>query len=219
MTTSISSSTSSAGANGAKWADSVFSKLDTKKQGYLDKADLTTALTAAGGDKQNGAANVDDVFSALDADSDGKVTKSELTTAMTKLSDQLSAQHDASRVAGAQAGAPHGHRGGGGGGGEGGKGAVASTGATGSASATSSTTTYNAQADANNDGTVSTEEETAYEKAKASGAGSTVNSPSQQRDPAHELAHALNLLKAYADDNSGGTSAGTNAAGSISVSA
>jgi hypothetical protein len=42
--------------------------------------------------------NVDDTFSALDGDSDGKVTKSELTEAMTKLSDQLNAQFDASRV-------------------------------------------------------------------------------------------------------------------------
>jgi hypothetical protein len=50
-----------------------------------------------GGDSGQ-SVNVDDTFSALDGDSDGKVTKSELTEAMTKLSDQLNAQFDASRV-------------------------------------------------------------------------------------------------------------------------
>ncbi|MFS2019316.1 EF-hand domain-containing protein [Massilia sp. CT11-108] len=82
------------------WADSVFSKLDTKNQGYIEKTDLQSALSATddGGGMQSG--DIDDAFSALDGDGDGKVTKSELTDAMTKLSDQLNAQFDASRVNG-----------------------------------------------------------------------------------------------------------------------
>ena len=82
------------------WADSIFSKLDTKKQGYIEKTDLQSALSATddGGGMQSG--DIDDAFSALDGDGDGKVTKSELTDAMTKLSDQLNAQFDASRVNG-----------------------------------------------------------------------------------------------------------------------
>jgi hypothetical protein len=82
------------------WADSVFSKLDTKNQGYIEKTDLQSALSATddGGGMRPG--DIDDAFSALDGDGDGKVTKSELTDAMTKLSDQLNAQFDASRVNG-----------------------------------------------------------------------------------------------------------------------
>ena len=39
------------------WADSVFSKLDTKKQGYIEKTDLQSALSATddGGTRQTPA--------------------------------------------------------------------------------------------------------------------------------------------------------------------
>jgi hypothetical protein len=76
MVASISSSTSSV----SKWADSVFSNLDTKNQGYIEKIDLQSALSAA--------------------DDSGNTQSSELTDAMTKLSDQLDAQFDASRMSG-----------------------------------------------------------------------------------------------------------------------
>src|SRR4051812_13882060 len=97
MVASVGNSSS----NVANWSDSVFSKLDTKNQGYIDKSDLASALSATGDSQGSGDSSaVDDVFSAIDGDSDGKVTKSELTEAMTKVSDQLNAQFDASRVQG-----------------------------------------------------------------------------------------------------------------------
>jgi hypothetical protein len=95
MVASISSNSSGM----SQWADSVFSKLDTKQQGYIEKSDLQSALSGVdGSDTQS--SDIDDAFGALDGDGDGKVTKSELTDAMTKLSDQLNAQFDASRANG-----------------------------------------------------------------------------------------------------------------------
>jgi hypothetical protein len=95
MVASISSHSSGM----SQWTDSVFSKLDTKKQGYIEKSDLQSALSGVdGSDTQS--SDIDDAFGALDGDGDGKVTKSELTDAMTKLSDQLNAQFDASRANG-----------------------------------------------------------------------------------------------------------------------
>jgi Ca2+-binding EF-hand superfamily protein len=97
MVSSVSGSTGGL----SNWADSVFSKLDTKNQGYIDKTDLASALSATGESEGSGDTSaVDDMFGALDGDSDGKVTKSELTDAMTRLADQLNAQFDASRVNG-----------------------------------------------------------------------------------------------------------------------
>lgn len=219
MVASISSSTVS------KWADSVFSKLDTKNQGYIEKSDLQAALSNAGAaGNGKGAVNVDDTFSALDGDSDGKVTKSELTDAMSKLSDQLNAQFDASRVAhGGRGGPPP----------EGPPPAGQDGGNAAGASSTSSTSTdYIAAADTDGDGTVSDAEQAAYDKKLASGQadGSSSSSDSasggtgqaHRKDPARELAHALNLLKAYAEnggDSSTAPTGNTDSTSSVSVEA
>lgn len=228
-------SISSSGSNISKWADSVFSK----------KTDLQGALSKVSGNgKQGGAVDVDDTFSALDGDSDGKVTKSELTEAMTKLSDQLNAQFDASRVGrggpppdgpppdggdragtegaitadgAAGAGGPRGAGGPHGGGGRVGGSEDEDT----STDGTSSTSTdYVAAADTDGDGTVSDAEQAAYDKKVAS------EKAGPQNDPMRELAHALHLLKAYAE-NSGSSdataassgNAGDSSSVSISVAA
>lgn len=234
MVTSISSNSNSV----SNWADSIFSKLDTKNQGYIDKTDLQDALSKVSGDGKGGgrSVNVNDTFSALDGDQDGKITKSELTDAMTKLSDQLNAQFDAARVG----------RGGGGGGqapagpppgGQGG-----STGATdASSSSSSSSSDYIAAADTDGNGTVSEAEKAAYEKklanAQADGGSSAGDSSASdgtryarhQKDPVRELAHAMHLLKAYAENSGGngstastgstdGTSDSGSGSGNLSVS-
>ena len=195
------------GGGASNRVDSIFSKLDTKNQGYLDKADLQSALGAVegSGSAAGPAVDVDDTFSALDGDSDGKVTKSELSDAMTKLSDQLNAQFDAGRVArGTQtpeggdsqgggvegmggAGAAAGPRGAGGPHGGGRAGGAGSTESTEETDETSST--YVAAADTDGDGTVSEDEQAAYDKKVASG---EIDKGGAER--------ALNLLKAYADD-------------------
>lgn len=188
----------------SKWADSVFSKLDTKNQGYIEKSDLQSALSGVDGSATQ-SSDIDDAFGALDGDGDGKVTKSELTDAMTKLSDQLNAQFDASRVNGGGSrpdgpppgpppgGGAHGPRG------SGGAEGASSTDSTDSTDATASTTTE--AADANGDGTVSAQEQAAYEtkQASESDSGQTARAH-HERDPMREFAHALQLLKAYSDD-------------------
>jgi hypothetical protein len=196
MVASVSNSSSSI----SNWADSIYSKLDTKNQGYIEKTDLQDALSKVSGAGASGqSVNVDDTFSALDGDSDGKVTKSELTEAMTKLGDQLNAQFDASRV-GRGGPPPDGPHGGGRAGGDG----DGDGGGTDAASGTSSTSAdYIAAADTDGDGTVSDAEQAAYEKKAASTQQAT-----HQKDPMRELAHALHLLKAYAE-NSGGSDAST----------
>lgn len=200
MVASISSSTVS------NWADSVFSKLDTKNQGYIEKSDLQTALTAAGeaSGKDGQSVNVDATFSALDGNGDGKVTK---------LGDQLNAQFDASRVSAGgaaaaggpgAAGGPHGAHGAHGGG--------------------------HAHGDGDGDGggTVSDAEQAADDSKAASGKADSGGSASggteqagHQKDPMRELAHALDLLKAYAENSgsSDGTAASASSTGSVNVAA
>jgi len=172
----------------SKWADSVFSKLDTKNQGYIEKTDLQSALSATDDGGGMPSSDIDDAFGALDGDGDGKVTKSELTDAMTKLSDQLNAQFDTSRVNGGGMrpdGPPPGPPPGG----------AKDAGSTDSSTSTSSTTTE--PADTDGDGTVSAQEQAAYETKQASESDRTQH----ERDPMREFAHALQLLKAYSDDN------------------
>jgi hypothetical protein len=188
MVTSIGSSTVS------NWADSVFSKLDTKNQGYIDKTDLQDALSKAGAAGKGGAVNVDDTFSALDGDSDGKVTKSELTAAMTRLSDHLHAQFDASRAGGqggpGGAGGPHGKHGAHGGHRAGG------------------------------DGTVSGAEQAADDKKKADSQAddASTRQAAHQQDPMRELAHALHLLKAYTEHGGGSDAPAASAAPATATS-
>ena len=97
MVASISSSTVS------NWSDSLFNKLDTKKQGYVDQSDLAAAL---GTDETGSTRNSDDaaeMLKQIDGDGDGKITKSELSTAVSKVADELNAQFDSSRVDKSQA--------------------------------------------------------------------------------------------------------------------
>ena len=170
----------------SKWTDSVFSKLDTKNQGYIEKSDLQSALSGvAGGATQSN--DIDDAFGALDGDGDGKVTKSELTDAMTKLSDQLNAQFDASRMHGGGGMRPDGPPPG------------PPPGDAGGAGSTGSTTE---PADSNGDGTVSAQEQAAYDTKQADEPGNgEAARASHERDPMREFAHALQLLKAYSDDS------------------
>jgi hypothetical protein len=193
----------SIGSSVSNWSDSLFSKLDTKNKGYIDKDDMATALSAAGGASANGASStVDDTFAQLDGDKDGKVTRSELSASIEKVGDELQAQADQARVARTGASAP--------------QGAAPAGGppAGGGGGSTDSSASYVAAADTNNDGTVSADEQAAYDKlmaqqqtAAAAGEDKDVDASA---DPDRELAKALNLLKAYADNGS--------ASGAVSVS-
>lgn len=85
----------------SKMADALFSKLDTKNQGYLEKSDLQTAFdqlpsTGASGD----SASVDEVFESLDGDGNGKITKDEMSSSLQKLAAQLDGQFNKMREGG-----------------------------------------------------------------------------------------------------------------------
>ena len=86
-------------------ADDIFSKLDTKNQGYIDKSDLQSALDSlsAGGStsttaSSSNASSADALFSQLDANGDGKVTQSEMESGMQKLANALDSQAMGSRM-------------------------------------------------------------------------------------------------------------------------
>ena len=84
----------------------LFSALDTKSQGFLEKSDFVSAfskLSSSSGSTSN-SASVDDVFSALDSNSDGKVTKDEFASTLAKLQEQLGS----SRMHGGGHGGPQG---------------------------------------------------------------------------------------------------------------
>ena len=81
---------------GAQMASEMFTKIDTKNQGYIDQ---TTFASAVAGDDASGA---EEAFKALDSDSDGQLTKSELTKGIENLLSQLNrasiqSQGDANR--------------------------------------------------------------------------------------------------------------------------
>lgn len=83
----------------SQMASLLFSRLDTKNQGYIEKSDLASAFSNIASQKSDSTSS-DDVFAALDGDSDGKVTESELSTVLAKLQEQLDSQFNQSRMRG-----------------------------------------------------------------------------------------------------------------------
>lgn len=83
-------------------ASRLFSQLDTKNQGYIEKSDLQSAFDKIASQVASGSssASVDDVFSQLDHNSDGKVTKDEMSSSLKKLAEELDQQFNALRMSG-----------------------------------------------------------------------------------------------------------------------
>ena len=63
--------------------NSIFSRLDTKNQGFIEKSDLSKALDGLS------ESDSDALMESLDTDSDGKVTKTELSDNIDQLLSQL----------------------------------------------------------------------------------------------------------------------------------
>ncbi len=80
----------------SKMVDKLFSKLDTKGQGYIEKSDLQGAFDQA----SSKTPSAEDIFKALDGDGDGKVTKQEMSDSVRKLADQLIGQLQNMRMSG-----------------------------------------------------------------------------------------------------------------------
>ncbi len=83
----------------SQMASNLFSKLDSKNQGYIEKSDLQSAFDQISSSSNSGnAASVDEVFKQLDGDGDGKVTKQEMSDSMTKMAEQLDSQFNSMRT-------------------------------------------------------------------------------------------------------------------------
>ena len=85
--------------NTSQLSSKLFSALDTKSQGFLEKSDFVSAFSkiSSGTD----STSVDDIFSALDSDSNGQVTESEFASTLAKLQEQLDSQFNQMRMQGA----------------------------------------------------------------------------------------------------------------------
>lgn len=103
------------GVGGGSWAmqrpdtasmvKNLFAKVDTKNQGYIDKAELQSAFDriatdAASSGSSASNTSVDAIFKKLDGDSDGKITEQEMSSGMQKLADQFDSQFNQSRTSG-----------------------------------------------------------------------------------------------------------------------
>lgn len=84
-------------SNVSQVSSRLFTTLDTRKQGYLEKSDLASAFSQIAS-KSGDVASVDDVFSALDNDQDGKVTRSEFPDSLAKLQEALDGQLNQTRM-------------------------------------------------------------------------------------------------------------------------
>jgi len=102
------------GLSSAHLASQIFSRLDTRQQGYIEKADLATAFSQIGDSGSSGSSSfgIDEVFTALDGDSDGKVTENELSSALGKLKEELDSQFSQMRMQGMPGQGPQGMGGG-----------------------------------------------------------------------------------------------------------
>ncbi|MBS1198277.1 MAG: Calcium-binding EF-h [Proteobacteria bacterium] len=99
MSSTISSSYTMQRPDPAQMASKLFSKLDTKGQGYIEQSDLQSAFDQiASASSFDSSTSVSDVFKQLDSDSDGKVTEDELTDTLSKLADELDSQFNQSRM-------------------------------------------------------------------------------------------------------------------------
>ncbi|MFA7318902.1 MAG: EF-hand domain-containing protein, partial [Sulfuricella sp.] len=69
----------------SQMASKMFSKLDSKNQGYIEKSDLQSAFDQISG--SGNSASVDEVFKKLDGDGDGKITEQEMSDSLTKMAE------------------------------------------------------------------------------------------------------------------------------------
>lgn len=85
----------------SQMASKLFSKLDSKGQGYIEKSDLQSAFDqVSSGGNSGSTASVDEIFKQLDGDGDGKVTKDEMSDSLKKLSEQMESQFNSMRTSG-----------------------------------------------------------------------------------------------------------------------
>ncbi|MGE0859776.1 MAG: hypothetical protein AB7I01_11010 [Gammaproteobacteria bacterium] len=78
------------GPEAARLADALFTRLDTRRQGYLQTGDLEQALAlSAPKAESDGAAAATALFDSLDHDGDGRLTRAEFSWSVSRLADRL----------------------------------------------------------------------------------------------------------------------------------
>ncbi|MBX9609010.1 MAG: EF-hand domain-containing protein [Gammaproteobacteria bacterium] len=78
------------GPEAARLADDLFTRLDTRRQGYLQAGDLEQALAASGPKAERGGASAATaLFDSLDHDGDGRLTREEFSWSVSRLADRL----------------------------------------------------------------------------------------------------------------------------------
>ena len=71
-------------------ASQAFSRIDTTGRGYIEKADLQSAMSASSSATgSTTSVNVDDLFTKLDGDGDGKVTKDEFSSGSKAIFEEM----------------------------------------------------------------------------------------------------------------------------------
>lgn len=178
----------------SQMADKLFSKLDAKGQGYIEKSDLQSAFDQIA--SKSSTPSVDDVFSSLDGDGDGKVTQQDMSDGIQKLANQLESQFQNMRMSGGM--------GMGMGGGMMGMGGMSQSdlssmaeSATGGASEILNNLVQNFDAaDTNQDGKVSGQEARAYQSSSDT-ASSASSEPSLSSSDASLMARIMELAASY----------------------
>lgn len=78
------------GPEAARLADDLFTRLDTRRQGYLQAGDLEQALALSGPKAESdGSAAATALFDSLDHDGDGRLTRAEFSWSVSRLADRL----------------------------------------------------------------------------------------------------------------------------------
>ncbi|MCE9632686.1 MAG: EF-hand domain-containing protein [Methylophilales bacterium] len=101
--------TSSIGSNVSSMMSQLFARLDTKKQGYIDKSELQSAfaeVSSTDGASSDSTASADALFAKLDANGDNQVSQDELSTGIQNLASQLESQFHQMRMQGQGQGMP-----------------------------------------------------------------------------------------------------------------
>jgi Ca2+-binding EF-hand superfamily protein len=174
--------------------DDIFSSLDTKNQGYLDKSELQAAFDQNSTDTTANAQKVDQIFKTLDTDGDGKISKDEMSAGINQLASQGgtgSTQTASAPQHVGNAAAAHAHRSGGGD----------------KSSSSDSSTTY-AAADTNKDGTVSLQELLAFQGVQTSGSGTGDTSQTNSQNSLDAVMKIVDqLAKTYGQFNQNSSAA------------
>lgn len=186
----------------SQMASLLFSKIDTKNQGYIEKSDLASAFSQLTSDSSNDS-SIDSVFATLDSDSDGKVTESELTTVLNQLHEQLDSEFNRMRMQGGMPPPPPAND----------EGftedelkaqleEIGDTDSTRSALISKIVDNF-AAADTDGDGKVSFAEAMAYDESTQTAASSETTSTTVGSSEAQVMRKIMELLQAYRSDDAG----------------